>query len=95
MTEADQDLMDIWFYGYWNFGINHADQYIQKLTQHFSKLDSYELGNKRSDLGNKIYAMPHREHVIFYRTESEKVFIVRILHHSQDAVSRIALHQWF
>ncbi len=95
MQEADADLKAIWFYGYWNFGMNKAEDYARKLYQRFYHLEENELGRKRLDLGQSIFSMPHREHVIYYLVESENVFIMRVLHHSQDALSQITVPIWF
>ncbi|WP_337023569.1 MULTISPECIES: type II toxin-antitoxin system RelE/ParE family toxin [unclassified Pantoea] len=94
MPEADTDLASIWLYGHWNFGLEKTERYVQDIYQRFHQLSENELGRRRTDLGDRIYALPHREHVIFYRTLSEKVIILRILHHSQDALSHIKTPQW-
>ena len=94
MKEADEDLESIWFYGYWNFGSKKAKQYVLMLHQRFSQLATNELGRKRPELGKNVFALPHREHVIYYRSEVEKVFIVRVLHHSQDALVHFPQLHW-
>ena len=90
MPEADTDLASIWLYGHWNFGLEKTERYVQDIYQ----LSENELGRRRTDLGNRIYALAHREHVIFYLTLSERVIILRILHHSQDALFHIQTPQW-
>jgi toxin ParE1/3/4 len=95
MPEAETDLSAIWLYGYYNFGLNKAELYTHKIYQRFKQLSEHELGRRRIDLGERVFALPHREHVIFYRTEPDKVLVLRILHHSQDAISHITNPQWF
>ncbi len=95
MKEADDDLESIWFYGYLNFGSKKAKQYVLMLHQRFNQLTTNELGRKRAELGANVFSLPHREHVIYYRSEPENVFIVRVLHHSQDAFIRFTQLQWF
>ncbi len=82
--EADSDLVKIWIYGYWHFGEQRADDYNQRFAQLFEKIALFDLGRRRPDLGHKIYALPYGQHIVFYRAEIDEVFIVRILHHSQD-----------
>ncbi|QGY27447.1 type II toxin-antitoxin system RelE/ParE family toxin [Pantoea cypripedii] len=82
--EAEEDLSSIWIYGYWNYGEHQANCYNLKFDTLFSRLVSNELGRKRSELGEHVYSLPCGRHIIFYRSESDTVFIGRILHHSQD-----------
>ena len=81
---ADADLMNIWIYGYWNFGELQADAYNLKLSQLFEKLAAFDLGRMRPDLGYQIYSLPFEEHIVIYRADIDEVSIGRVLHHSQE-----------
>jgi hypothetical protein len=59
MPEADTDLVSIWLYGYWNFGLEKTERYAQGLYQRFNQLSEHELGRRRRDLGSSVYALPH------------------------------------
>ena len=94
MNEADEDLESIWFYGYLNYGNKKAHQYLHSLNQRFNQLATNELGRRRTELGKNLFSLTHQEHVIYYRSEPENVFIVRVLHHSQDIFGRFTQPQW-
>lgn len=87
MPEANQDMMEIWLYSYWNFGEYQADQHSKSMHKLFFKLAVHELGRKRPELGKQVYSIPYGQHSIIYRTEPANVIIGRILHHSQDATA--------
>jgi toxin ParE1/3/4 len=89
--DADDDLLTIWFYGYLNFGQDLANEYNLGLSDLFEGLTANELGRKRKELGNKMFAIPYREHTVFYYAEDNEIFIIRILHHSQDIPTNISL----
>lgn len=94
MPEAETDLAAIWLYGYANFGLEKTEVYTHKIYLRYNQLSEHELGRRRIDLGEQVFALPHREHVIFYRAEPNKVIVLRILHHSQDAIFHITNQQW-
>ncbi|MEJ5045544.1 type II toxin-antitoxin system RelE/ParE family toxin [Pantoea nemavictus] len=94
MPEAETDLAAIWLYGYANFGLEKTEVYTHKIYLRYNQLSEHELGRRRIDLGERVFALPHREHVIFYRAEPNKVIVLRILHHSQDAIFHITNQQW-
>ncbi|ADU67395.1 type II toxin-antitoxin system RelE/ParE family toxin [Pantoea sp. At-9b] len=93
--EAQEDLSDIWIYGYRNFGEDQANLYNLKFDKIFSRLVSNELGRRRYEIGNKVFSIPCGQHVIYYKTEINDIFIGRILHHSQDTAAFIFDNQLF
>lgn len=94
LPKADNDLFDIWIYGYWQFGETVADEYNTEFTQIFAKLAFYDLGRKRPDLGEQVYALPVNQHIIIYRATAEAIIVGRVLHHSQNMPLHITDEKW-
>lgn len=87
---ARYDLADIDEYSVERFGEEAAEAYARGFTEAFLFLAQYPLsGTPRPELPSGTRCKTYRSHVIFYRYESGTVFIQRILHHSQDAVTRL------
>ena len=83
--EARQDLIEIYVYGYENFGENRADCYLTELYSIFMLLkNSPQIGRMRPELGDDLRSLPHAEHVVFYMVWKDMVHIVRVLHGSRD-----------
>lgn len=87
--KAHEDLESIWLYGFNRFGINQADRYIQQFSEHFTLLAGQNVGRRRRELGEDIYALPCARHVIFYLVSSACITVIRVLHHSQDVVTHL------
>jgi toxin ParE1/3/4 len=90
-NKAVEDLVDIWNYTVETWSVNQAEIYYallidscQELAKKPSQGKSYEVV-ERNVLGFKT-----RQHVIFYRTITEKeIEIVRILHSMMDMKSHL------
>lgn len=81
---AKEDLLEIW-----EFIADHdelaADRYIDHLRDRALELLRFpELGRARNEINFGLRSLLARNHLLFYRLESEEVQILRILHVSMD-----------
>ncbi len=85
-----RDLANIDEYGAQQFGDDVADAYSRGLKDAFLLLaDVPFAGEARPDYGRGVRCIVHRRHRILYRVDGDTVFVLRILHHSQDVRSRL------
>ncbi len=82
--QAGADLDDIWLYVAQD-SIRRADRLISKLYDKCQLLASSPgLGRRRDELRPSLRSFPSGRHVIFYRTSSTGIEIVRILDGHRD-----------
>lgn len=83
--KADADLAEIYEYSILNFGLSTAREYYTGLMKTFDMLsDNPKLGRNRDDLRKGVRSLVHQQHVIFYRVDKNRLFILRVLHVSRD-----------
>lgn len=88
--EADQDLADIYAFGFLTFGEHQADLYGMSLIGQFERLAEFPLsGIARPDLNDGLRSSVSASHVIYYVPDAMGCLIVRILHHSQDPLRHL------
>ena len=78
--EADNDLTEIWQYGYGKWGLQQANIYLLKLEDCFEQLFELPKLGTRCDkivVGYRSYSKA--SHVIYYRKRNE-IEVIRILH---------------
>lgn len=85
---AKEDLLEIW-----EFIADHdeiaADRYIDHLRDRALELLHFpELGRARNEIFSGLRSLLARNHLLFYKIESEEVQILRILHGSMDLPNR-------
>ncbi len=82
---AEEDLINIWIYGYHKWGIAQADNYADSLEAKFKSLaqlpKKYSVRNK---LNPPVRICPHVSHIIIYTIEDDAILIIRVLHKSMD-----------
>ncbi len=87
---ADQDLDDIYDFSVEQFGLYQADSYVESLIARCEQIGQFpKMGVLRPEISKNIRLVVHASHLIFYTIMKEYVWIVRILHHSQDAPSHL------
>ncbi|MBK5145578.1 type II toxin-antitoxin system RelE/ParE family toxin [Budviciaceae bacterium BWR-B9] len=64
--KAEEDLVIIWEYSYLHFGIDKADEYIDRISVAFDILSAHQVGTLRPELGEDIFALPIEQHVVFF-----------------------------
>ena len=83
---AESDLIDIDEYSYEFFGDEVAASYSRGFRDSFDLLRRHPfVGEEKPELGRGVRCLVHRKHRIFYLCTDETVFIIRIIHHAQDA----------
>lgn len=83
--EADKDLVDIYEYGIFNFGLKKAQTYLLGLHQCFQSLaDVPSVGRSADELASKLRRFEYQSHVVFYQVECDGVLIVRVLRSEMD-----------
>lgn len=87
---ANDDLIDIWLYGYeiWgesnvNFYLDELDNAIQSLTSNTARYPEYLNATPPFRL------MPFRSHLIAYEVVDDILIILRVLHKNMDTNSKI------
>ncbi|EGR7208303.1 type II toxin-antitoxin system RelE/ParE family toxin [Salmonella enterica subsp. enterica serovar Typhimurium] len=83
--KASEDLENIWHYGWQHFGEIQADRYINHLSEIFSIMSANNIGTPRPELGEYIYALPFKRHIIYFIQSVTEVIVIRILSQNQDA----------
>lgn len=82
--EAEEDLIDIWFYIAQDSPVN-ADNYIDKLEQAGQKLaDSPGMGVERGELAPQLKSFPVDRYILFYRVINTGVELVRVVRGARD-----------
>lgn len=85
-TEAENDLMEIYHYGFLNYGENKADLYINTLKAQCLLLSANPyLCRERKELTPPVRIYHHKKHLIIYTIEADYyILIVRICHERMD-----------
>ena len=87
-TEAENDLIDIWFYIAQD-NVTNADNYIDKLHQAVALIAANTLlGVERPKLANNIRCFPVDNYMLYYFPIDNGVEIVRVLHASRDVIKQ-------
>jgi toxin ParE1/3/4 len=82
---ADADLEDIFEYTFEEFGLDQAVSYVSGFDDVFDMIsENPEIGRERKEIRTELRSLIKDKHVIFYRSLSDHVRIVRILHGSRD-----------
>ena len=87
---AQNDLEEIWFYTYEEWGLVQADSYLQSLITRFDWLaKSPHSGRKRDDIKTGYYCFPEGMHLIFYTIHENTIDIIGIPYQRMDIVSHL------
>ena len=79
--EAENDLIEIYRYGYINYGENRAELYIEALKEKCQFLaDMPNLCSDRDEFSPPVKVHHHKKHLIIYVIEGDSILIVRVLH---------------
>jgi len=83
--EAENDLVEIYRYGFINYGENKSDQYIGALKEKCQFLaEMPNLDPDRVEFNPAVKIHHHRKHLIIYIIENDDILIVRVLHDRMD-----------
>ena len=85
-AEAEEDLFEIYARGVSEFGVDVARKYANGIDQALARLaDHPMIGPAYPGVRRAIRYLAFQRHHIFYDFDGTTVWIVRILHHAQDA----------
>ena len=83
--KADNDLHDIYNYGFDTFGEAQADKYAAELKHCLIVLSQTPLiCREHSEYSIPLRIYHHKSHQILYTIEADQIFIIRILHKNVD-----------
>ena len=83
--QADQDIIDIYFYGCRQFGVEQAERYHEGLAAILDLIaHNPYMARERPEFTPPVRLYPYRSHLIVYRLDDAGVLVVRILHGRQD-----------
>ncbi len=89
--KAEDDLLDIWDFSSNWFSKTQANTYIEKINTCFVAIQDYPQIGKRLDFIKAHYWLyVCQKHHIVYQLQTEQIFIVRVLHQSNQ-ISKIVL----
>jgi toxin ParE1/3/4 len=84
--KARADFVEIRLYSNAEFGGDVADAYFLGFDEVFDLLERHpHVGQAQPKYGKGIRCIVHRNHRLFYTVVGERVIIIRIIHHAQDA----------
>lgn len=82
--EAEQDLLEIWFYIAEDSPVN-ADRFLDKIHVTAQRLSEFnQMGVARDELVNGVFSFPLDRYVLYYNETGTGIELVRVLHSSRD-----------
>ena len=88
--EADNDLLNLYLYGYKIFGEAQADKYYFELEECIKLLcKSPFMCRERKEFSPAVRIHHHKRHLIIYLIQMDHILIVRVLHDSMDIKSHL------
>jgi toxin ParE1/3/4 len=89
--EAENDLIKIYLFGFQNFGEAQAENYFSELEEVFRMLGETPLiCRERLEFSPPVRIHPHGRHLIVYVIDTDRILIVRVLHHSMDVPQHLS-----
>ncbi|WP_258239752.1 type II toxin-antitoxin system RelE/ParE family toxin [Pseudidiomarina homiensis] len=92
---AAADFANIYGYTLLQFGAKQADKYLHELKQKLEILVAHpQLGRSCEELFadslGDLRRHEHHQHTIYYRCDTDDIFVVRILHQQMNASDYLA-----
>lgn len=82
---AKSDLVDIWVATERQWGEAQADRYLDDIDRALKELIANpQMGVDCSDLLQGARKLITGRHLVFYEVDSDKIFVIRVLHQSMD-----------
>lgn len=87
---AESDFIGIWVYACEEWGVDQADNYVDRLEAGMKRLiDHPSLGANYDHVFSGYRKLQVEHHVVFYRLLESEVLVVRVLHELMDAPERL------
>ncbi len=84
-SKAENDLIEIYVYGFQKFGERQAEKYFSELEDCFQVLNTSPLiCRERIEFTPPVRIHHHGRHLVIYVIQENQILIVRILHDSMD-----------
>ena len=84
-NKAENDLVEIYRYGFITYGENKADLYIEALKEKCQFIaDMPNLCPDRDEFNPPVKIYHHKKHLIIYIVETDFIQIIRVLHERMD-----------
>ena len=84
-ADAEDDLLSIWRYGADEWSPTAADNHLREIYSACERfLDNSKLGKSRDELRAGVRSILVAPHVVFYRTSTTTVEILRVMHQRED-----------
>jgi len=81
--QSEIELIQIRKYTSESWGQQQSDKYLTELQNTMFLLqENPYLGFKRFTISDGVYSFPHIRHMIYYKFDNEKLYIMAILHQS-------------
>ena len=88
--EAENDLVEIYRYGFINYGESKADLYIKTIKSKCEFLaDMPDFCPDRTEFKPPVKIHHHKKNLIIYIIESDYILIIRVLHERMDIQQHI------
>ncbi|MBT2784974.1 MULTISPECIES: type II toxin-antitoxin system RelE/ParE family toxin [unclassified Halomonas] len=88
--KAESDLIGIWVYTCEEWGVDQADNYLDRLETGMKRLiDHPSLGANYDHVFSGYRRLQVEHHAVFYQLYKSKVLVVRVLHEDMDAPERL------
>ena len=88
--EADNDLIEIYIYGFKQFGELQAEDYFSDLESCFQLLsETPHICRERKEFNPNVRIHHHGSHLVIYIIQTDHILIVRILHDSMDILRHL------
>lgn len=82
--EAEQDLREMYEFGYWEFGELQADKFYNKLFDRIELItDTPLLGKEVNDIYPELRRFEFTPYVVFYQVKAYGIYVLRLLRQSQ------------
>ena len=82
---ADSDLLELYIYGYQQFGEKQAELYFSELENCFQLLNEAPLiCRERTEFKPHVRIHNHGAHIIIYVIKTDHILITRILQNNMD-----------
>ena len=87
---AESDFIGIWVYACEEWGVDQADNYVDRLEDGMKRLNAYpSLGPNYDHVFSGYRKLQVEHHAVFYRLLESEVLVVRVLHELMDAPERL------
>ena len=89
-NKAENDLIEIYHYGFLNYGEIKTEQYMTGIKEKCQFIANTPYINpSHSEFNPPVRLHHHKKHLIVYITKTNHIFIVRVLHEKMNIQSHL------